>query len=90
MLYEALKHIVMKKSFLLIYVLMMTLVLSAQAQTSPDAKKDVADIRKLYAEAKKEMDGLDKMEREGLPPNKTVFSSNYNEAGTGPTKEVIT
>lgn len=80
----------MKKSFLLIYVLMMTFVLSAQAQTSPETKKDVADIRKLYAEAKKEIDGLDKMEREGLPPNKTVFSSNYNEAGTGPTKEVIT
>lgn len=64
----------MKKSFLLIYVLMMTFVLSAQAQTSPETKKDVADIRKLYTEAKKEIDGLDKMEREGLPPNKTVFT----------------
>lgn len=35
----------MKKSFLLIYVLMMTFVLSAQAQTSPETKKDVADKR---------------------------------------------
>lgn len=64
--------------------------MAVQAQTSPEAKKDVADIRKLYAEAKQEMDGLDKLESEGLPPNKTVFSSNYNESGTGPTKEVIT
>lgn len=69
------------------------LILSAmtlQAQTTPEAKKDVADIRKLYAEAKQYMEGLDQLEREGLPPEKTVFSSNFNEAGTGPTKEVIT
>ena len=64
--------------------------MAVQAQTSPEAKKEVAGIRKLYAEAKQEMEGLDGLEREGLPPNKTVFSSNYNEAGTGPTKEVIT
>jgi hypothetical protein len=63
---------------------------AAQAQATPGMKKDVADIRQLYAEAKQEMEGLDKMEREGLPPNKTVFSSHYNEGGTGPTKEVIT
>ena len=63
--------------------------MAAQAQSTPEMKKDVADIRKMYAEAKQEMEGLDNMEREGLPPNKTVFSSNYNESGTGPTKEVI-
>ena len=64
--------------------------MAVHAQTSPEAKKDVAEIRKLYAEAKTEMEGLDKLEHEGLPPGKTVFSSNYNEAGTGATKEVIT
>ena len=64
--------------------------MTVQAQTTPEARKDVADIRRLYAEAKKEMEGYDRMESEGQPPNKTVFSSNYNEAGTGPTKEVIT
>ena len=77
------------KNILLTIVLFLSAV-AGQAQSSPEAKKDVADIRKLYAEAKQEMDGLDKMEREGFPPNKTVFSSHYNEAGTGPTKEVIT
>lgn len=64
--------------------------MAVHAQSTPEMKKDVADIRKMYAEAKQEMEGLDKMEREGLPPNKTAFSSNFNEAGTGPTKEVIT
>ena len=64
--------------------------MAVQAQSTPEMKKDVADIRKLYADAKKEMEGLHQMESEGLPPNKTVFSSNFNEAGTGPTKEVIT
>lgn len=77
------------KNILLTIVLFLS-AMAVQAQTSPAAKKDVADIRKLYAEAKQEMEGLDKLELEGLPPNKTVFSSNYNEAGTGPTKEVIT
>jgi hypothetical protein len=79
----------MKKIVFLIIAAFLS-AMAVQAQTSPESKKDVADIRKLYAEAKQEMEGLDKMEREGLPPNKTVFSSHYNEAGTGPTKEVIT
>ncbi len=77
------------KNVLLTLVLFLS-AMAACAQTSPAAKKDVADIRKLYTESKQEMDGLDKMEREGLPPNKTVFSSHFNEAGTGPTKELIT
>ena len=77
------------KHILFIIVLLLS-AMTVQAQTSPEAKKEVADIRKLYTEAKQEMDGLDKLEREGFPPNKTVFSSNYNESGTGPTKEIIT
>ena len=70
--------------------IMIMSAMAVQAQTSPMAKKEMADIRKQYAEAKREMEGLDKLECDGFPPNKTVLSSNYNEAGTGPTKEVIT
>ena len=75
---------------ILFTVALLLAAMTVQAQKTPEMKKDVADIRKMYAEAKQEMEGLDKMEREGLPPNKTIFSSNYNEGGTGPTKEVIT
>ena len=71
-------------------VALFLMAMAVQAQTSPEIKKDVADIRKLYAEAKQEMEALDKKERQGQVPNKTVFSSHYNEGGTGPTKEVIT
>ena len=77
------------KNLLLTIVLLLS-AMAVQAQTTPKAKAEVAEIRKQYSEAKKEMEGLDKMEREGFPPNKTVFSSNFNESGTGPTKEVIT
>ena len=77
------------KKFLCAIALFLS-AMAVQAQSSPEMKKDVADIRKMYAEAKQEMEGLDKLEREGLPPNKTVFSSNFNEGGTGQTKEVIT
>ena len=75
---------------ILFTVALLLAAMTVQAQTTPEMKKDVADIRKMYAEAKQEMEGLDKLEREGLPPNKTVFSSNFNEGGTGQTKEVIT
>ena len=77
------------KNFLITIVLLLS-AMAVQAQTSPTAKKEVADIRKQYAEAKQEMEALDKKERQGLPSNKTVFSSSYNEAGIGPAKEVIT
>ena len=82
------QFLTMKK--ILFTIALIVSAMTVQAQTTPEARKDVADIRRLYAEAKKEMEGYDRMESEGQPPNKTVFSSNYNEAGTGPTKEVIT
>ena len=75
---------------ILFTIVMFLSAVAVQAQTSAEAKKEVADIRKQYAEAKQEMDALDKKESDGLPCNKTVFSSSYNEAGTGPAKEVIT
>ena len=74
------------KNFLITIVLLLS-AMAVQAQTSPAAKKEVADIRKQYAEAKQEMEALDKKERQGLPSNKTVFSSSYNEVGIGPAKE---
>jgi len=80
----------MRMKKVLFTIVMLLSAVAVQAQTSPAAKKEVAEIRKQYAEAKQEMEALDKMEREGLTPNKTVFSSNYNEEGTGPTKELIT
>lgn len=75
---------------ILISIALLLSAMSLTAQTSAEAKRDVAEIRKLYAAAKQEMEGLDQLEREGQPPGKTVFSSNYNEPGTGATKEVIT
>ena len=55
------------KKFLCAIALFLS-AMAVQAQSSLEMKKDVADIRKLYAEAKQEMEGLDKLEREGLPP----------------------
>ncbi len=40
-------------------------------------KKDVADIHKMYAEAKQELESLDKMERDGLRPNKPLRGGLY-------------
>jgi uncharacterized protein YxeA len=77
------------KNILFTIVLLLSAI-SVQAQTTPEAKKEVADIRKQYAEAKQEMEALDKKEQQGQPSNKTVFNSSYNEAGVGPAKEVIT
>jgi hypothetical protein len=45
----------------------------------------VANIRKLYAQAKELMAQKPK---EGLPPNETVVTSNYMAAGAGPVKDV--
>ena len=47
------------KNFLITIVLLLS-AMAVQAQTSPAAKKEVADIRKQYAEAKQEMEALDK------------------------------
>ena len=77
------------KNILFTFVLLLS-AMAVLAQTSPSAKKEVADIRKQYAEAKQEMNALDKKERQGQPSNKTVFSSSYNESGVGPANEVIT
>lgn len=61
-------------------------LLTAGAQSSPQAKARVAEIRKLYGQAKQDIANSQKMEQEGLPPNETVVNSNYMMPGSGPGK----
>ena len=42
--------------------------ISAQAQNSPEAKARVAEIRKAYAEAKKNVATADQLAKAGNPP----------------------
>ena len=69
--------------FSLMALLMATL--TAGAQTSPEAKARVAEIRKMYAGAKEIMANKKKAE---VPPDETVVTSNYMAPGGGPTKDV--
>ena len=74
----------MKKfCFGLMALLMMTLTI--QAQSSPEGKARVEEIRKMYAEAKEIMANKKKAE---LPPDETVVTSNYMAPGAGPIKDV--
>jgi hypothetical protein len=64
----------------IVFILTLAFALAAQAQ---DAQ--VANIRKLYAEVKENMDYRKAAE---IPPNETVVTSNYMAPGAGPTKDV--
>ena len=69
----------MKRIILL--TLSLCCMLAASAQSSPQGKARVAEIRKMYAQAKKDME---------LPStNKTVVTSNIRLEGT-PRKETVT
>ncbi len=69
----------MKRIILL--ALSLCCMLAASAQSSPEAKARVAEIRKIYAQAKKDME---------LPStNKTVVTSNSRYEGV-PRKETVT
>ena len=70
--------------FSLMAMLMMTL--TAGAQSSPEAKARVAEIRKMYAAAKEDISNSQKMVKERQPGNETVVNSNYMLPGTGPGK----
>ena len=61
-------------------------LLTASAQSSPAGKARVAEIRKMYAEAKKSIETSQKLAKEGLPSNETVVDSNYMLPGSGPGK----
>lgn len=71
-------------------VLLLTLFIfsciTLQAQSSPQAKARVADIRKMYADAK---DLVEKNGKGNTPRSDTEIVSQYVVPGTGPTKEVI-
>ena len=67
----------------LIFAIIMMMPLMAMAQTSPQAKARVAEIRKMYAAAKEEISNSQKMANEGQPGNETVVNSNYMMPGTG-------
>jgi hypothetical protein len=51
--------------------------ISAQAQNSPEAKARVAEIRKAYAEAKKNVATADQLVKAGKPANRTEVNSSY-------------
>jgi len=71
-------------------VLLLTLLvfscMTLQAQSSPQAKARVAEIRKMYAAAK---DLVEKNGKGNTPRSDTEIVSQYVVPGTGPTKEVI-
>ena len=60
--------------------------MTLQAQSSPQAKARVAEIRKMYADAK---DLVEKNGKGNTPRSDTEIVSQYVVPGTGPTKEVI-
>ena len=68
------------KTFVLSMVLCLCALGSVQAQNA-----QVAQIRKLYAEAKEIMAKKQKAE---VPPDETVVTSNYMAPGAGPIKDV--
>ena len=61
-------------------------LLTAGAQSSPAAKARVAEIRKLYTQAKQDIANSQKLAKEGTPANETVVNSNYMLPGSGPGK----
>ena len=71
-------------------VLLLTLLvfscMTLHAQSSPQAKARVAEIRKMYADAK---DLVEKNGKGNTPRSDTEIVSQYVVPGTGPTKEVI-
>lgn len=71
-------------------VLLLTLLvfscMTLQAQSSPQAKARVAEIRKMYADAK---DLVEKNGKGNTPRSDTEIVSQYVVPGTGPTQEVI-
>lgn len=65
-------------------ILLLTLSMVMQAQQSPAAKARVAETRKAYAEARKNVETAERLLKEGKPANMTVVNSSYtlgNEAG---------
>jgi hypothetical protein len=60
--------------------------LTVGAQSTPVTKARVAEIRKLYTQAKQDIANAQKKAKEGAPANETVVNSNYMLPGNGPGK----
>ena len=68
----------LRKTILMMMLFVFTGTLQAQ-------NAQVANIRKMYAQAKEMMT---QKKPAGVPPNETVVTSNYMAAGAGPVKDV--
>ena len=71
------------------FVLLLLLGLPLQAQNSAVAKKRVAEIRKMYADAHAAMAYADSMHADGLPREDMLVTTDIMFPGAGPTKSVI-
>lgn len=72
------------KRIVLIFICICSL-LTAGAQNK---SARVAEIRKMYTQAKQDIANGQKMAKEGHPANETVVNSNYMVPGSGPGKTV--
>ena len=61
----------------IVLLMCMMSVVSMQAQSSPEAKARVAQIRKAYTEAKNKAADADQLSKAGKPANMTVVNSSY-------------
>ena len=70
---------------LLLSLMALLMVATAGAQSSPEGKARVTEIRKMYVEAKEIISNKKKAE---LPLDETVVTSSYMAPGAGPIKDV--
>ena len=77
----------MRKTLLAVCALLLAFA-SASAQTSAPAKARVAEIKKIYANAKASIARADSMKTDGLPRNDLVVTGDYMVAGAGPCTDV--
>lgn len=78
----------MKKNSILMVLACLLISLTAAAQSEKD--KRIGDIRKMYAEAKKNIDVAEKKEKQGLPSNLLTVKSNYSLGGNSSVKLTTT
>ena len=77
------------KGFGLVLLLLLLGGLPLQAQNSAAAKKRVAEIRKMYADAHAAIVYADSLHADGLPREDLVVTTDIMFPGAGPTKSVI-
>ena len=78
----------MRQTFLFLMILL-SVCQTAGAQQTSDAKDRVAQIRKIYNQAKQEIAKADQLGKQGKPSNRTVVNSSY-KLGTSPGMNVVT